>query len=310
MTEITITTRIEQASQALAEVRSLDEAVQIRDQAAALQEYVRRRGHASSAHADAWEIARRAERRIGEITMAMPHAPAGRPKGEKIGNSSLHISKSATLASLGLSKMDASRCERIAKLPEPEFAARVEMGRAKITKQPSAINAHTAASDHDGDAWGTPPEWIELARTVIGPIDLDPASNERAQMLVRAKRYYSKENSGLKQPWHADSLWLNPPYSPELVGEFAGRWCDVVEAGQVGAALMLVNNATETVWFQRSLRSATSVCFPSKRIAFIGADGKPVSGARQGQAIFYSGPKHPLFRRTFSAVGRVLIEAT
>src|SRR6266496_5442474 len=47
------------------------------------------------------------------------------------------------------------------------------------------------------DEWYTPPEIIELVRTVLGEIDLDPASCIEAQRTVMAKRFYTKHNDGL-----------------------------------------------------------------------------------------------------------------
>ncbi len=62
------------------------------------------------------------------------------------------------------------------------------------------------------DEWYTPPEIIELVRTVLGEIDLDPASCIEAQRTVMAKRFYTKHNDGLCQKW-LGRVFLNPPYS-------------------------------------------------------------------------------------------------
>jgi len=57
--------------------------------------------------------------------------------------------------------------------------------------------------------WYTPAEYIELAREVMGKIDLDPASNPFAQETVKAEQFYTEDDDGLSQPWWGQ-VWLNP----------------------------------------------------------------------------------------------------
>lgn len=51
------------------------------------------------------------------------------------------------------------------------------------------------------DEWYTMPRYIEAARTVLGHIDLDPASTERANRIIKATHYYTKQDDGLTQHW-------------------------------------------------------------------------------------------------------------
>lgn len=55
----------------------------------------------------------------------------------------------------------------------------------------------------------TPPLILNPLRRVLGEIDLDPASDETANQIVRANRYFSQ--GGLFQPWEATTLLCNPP---------------------------------------------------------------------------------------------------
>lgn len=65
---------------------------------------------------------------------------------------------------------------------------------------------HSSASvDHY-----TPPAVTEAARKVLGRVDLDPASSERANTLVQAKRIFTLEDNGFARPWHG-LIFLNPP---------------------------------------------------------------------------------------------------
>lgn len=56
----------------------------------------------------------------------------------------------------------------------------------------------------------TPPDIIEGVRAVLGSIDLDPASCEVANTIVKAKKIYTKEDDGLVQDW-LGRVFLNPP---------------------------------------------------------------------------------------------------
>ena len=138
----------------------------------------------------------------------------------------------------------------------------------------------------------------------MGAIDLDPASSEMAQTVVRAGCYLTRFDDGLAQVrWLHQRVWLNPPYSnpapwiEKLVREHqAGPFCT--------EAIVLVNNATETTWFQLLLERFP-VCLPARRLAFWRHDHANV-GARQGQAFFYLGPNVAKFQEVFSQFGPIL----
>jgi hypothetical protein len=151
--------------------------------------------------------------------------------------------------------------------------------------------------------WHTPPQHIELARKVLGEIDLDPASNEAAQETVRATRFFSKGDDGRKQPW-SGRVWLNPPYSQPEIADFVNKMVDEVASGNVSAAIVLTNNSTETKWCQTLLRESALVCFPAGRLQFEKAGGD--TGANtQGQAFFYFGSDPDKFAEVFGTIGFV-----
>ena len=75
--------------------------------------------------------------------------------------------------------------------------------------------------------------------------------------------------------------------------------------GDVTAAILLVNNSTDTVWFQEAALVAEAVCFTRGRIHFdtmVGTSGSPT----QGQAFLYFGPYVALFVERFSELGLVM----
>jgi hypothetical protein len=149
----------------------------------------------------------------------------------------------------------------------------------------------------------TPPAIIEMAREVLGEIDLDPASNEVAQQWVRANTYYTKENSGLDYDWTGKRIWLNPPYSRGLIEPFIEKL--IAATVEDGAFICLTNNFTETAAGQKLLKASDCVCFPSRRIRFIRQDGSVGKTPLQGQMITYCGNDVLKFAEIFSTMGEV-----
>ena len=147
--------------------------------------------------------------------------------------------------------------------------------------------------------WYTPSEYIESARAVMGSIDLDPASSDIANETVRAEIFYTSEINGLSHSW-SGNVWLNPPYSSELIVSFVDKLIGELE--NVKQAIVLVNNATETEWFNKLISKASCVCFPRSRVKFHMPDGK-IGAPLQGQAVLYFGTKIPEFIKEFQAKG-------
>jgi hypothetical protein len=58
-----------------------------------------------------------------------------------------------------------------------------------------------------GNEWYTPPDLIEAARQLMDGIDLDPASNEAAQTVIRASTYFTEQHDGLAHDVKAIELW-------------------------------------------------------------------------------------------------------
>lgn len=155
------------------------------------------------------------------------------------------------------------------------------------------------------DEWGTPPKIIELARLAMGSIDFDPASNAKANEVVRAGYYYSKTYDGLAAGWPVgENIWLNPPYSQPLCRQFVEKLVGHMRIFG-GQAILITNNSTETQWYQMALRRCSAYCLPSRRISFL-EDGKPGKNNRQGQTLFYFGNNIIRFCETFKAIGTVI----
>ena len=69
---------------------------------------------------------------------------------------------------------------------------------------------------------------------------------------------------------------------------------------------MLVNNATETAWFQSMLRAATSICLLEGRVKYLDKTGKSVNSPLQGQVIVYFGARVKSFSANFNNAGQIL----
>ena len=149
--------------------------------------------------------------------------------------------------------------------------------------------------------WYTPAPLIEAARRVMGKIDLDPASSAVANEIVRATKFYTEEDDGLAQPWEG-RVWMNPPYAQPFITQFCHRVAWFYERGEVTEAIVLINNASETAYFQALMAFTGAICFPRSRVRFWHPDKK--SAPLQGQAIIYLGSQHEKFCEEFAEFGR------
>lgn len=180
-----------------------------------------------------------------------------------------------------------------------EIAERIEQGeKAKAVIQEVQKRPHVSYNSGNNE-WYTPSEYIEAARKAMGRIDLDPASSEIANQIVKAKTYYTVETNGLDKTWEGN-VWLNPPYASDLISKFVDKL--VSECDNYSQAIVLVNNATETEWFNKIVNLSSVVCFPRSRVKFYKPDGS-TGAPLQGQAVLYIGSHSKNFIENFSSFG-------
>jgi phage N-6-adenine-methyltransferase len=188
---------------------------------------------------------------------------------------------------------------------QPGDACQSPPGPAGESAPPGLIALPHVAQNSGEQEWYTPPEYLDAGRRVLGAFDLDPATSDIAQRSVRAARYHTKDDDGLSFPW-AGRVWLNPPYARGLVDRFVAKLVGHYEAGDVTAAVALVNNATETRWCRQCLDAAAAACYPTGRVEFLRPDGTASdNGALQGQLVFYLGGDVAGFRAAFERFGPV-----
>lgn len=95
---------------------------------------------------------------------------------------------------------------------------------------------------------------------------LDPCAS-LTQPWFCARKQYTIEQDGLKQPWFGGHVWLNPPYGSQ-VGKWAKRMV------QYGDGIMLLFARVETkAWQNIIFPSASGILFPKGRIAFAKPNG-------------------------------------
>jgi len=202
-------------------------------------------------------------------------------------------------------KISVSLAAKVVELPEAAQAEIIAAPAEQVKEVAREVvkKAHVANNSGNNE-WYTPSVFVEAARDVLGGFDLDPASSEIANATVRADRIFTAEDDGLAQEWPIGSIWMNPPYAQPLMGQFASKFAAEIRRGSTG--IVLVNNATETGWFQEMADVCSAICFPKTRIKFVDPQGNVSGAPLQGQAILYFGQKADDFSEVFQQFGFVV----
>lgn len=189
-----------------------------------------------------------------------------------------------------------------------------------------SVNLAVGQSDQkDPDnARRTPPEFIEVVRSVLGDIDLDPASDAEANERVKATSFFSKEDDGLKHDW-VGRVFLNPPggrldpytlqptKSPvKAVSSVALWWAKLIyelQSGRVTEAVFIAFSLEALMTTQKFAPllpvTAFPFCVPSKRYDYA-ACGSAKNGSPPGaSAIVYLGDRYTNFAAEVSRLGFV-----
>jgi phage N-6-adenine-methyltransferase len=295
------------ARSALAAAFRVDDVKSIRDKAVALAAYARQaKDTALIGHAT--EIRLRAERRWGELYRPEAKAKGGDKGGKKKIDGSRAQPSNAdtpTLNDMGVSKTQSAKWQALAALGEDKFEEKVGRAKTKAENITTSAPRYARVKFTGETEWYTPPDIIEAAREVLGGIDLDPASSVKAQEVVRAKNFFTKDDDGLAQDW-SGRVWLNPPYAQPLIANFAAKTVSEWRAGRVSAAIVLINNSSDTAWFHELAGVASAMCFTRGRIRFLDPDGAEAVPT-QGQTFFYFGGDAARFSARFGALGFIAV---
>ena len=287
--------RLSRASEMLVEAKSMQEVKKIMDVAGAAKIYARRQQLGEEAVQHARSIELEAMRRLGELLAETPKNKGLLLRGTK---SEPREISSPTLSDLGVDKKISSLSQQLARMPKKEF----EQVRDGVVSMSEALKIVHVSQNSGENEWYTPSAYIEAARSVMGGIDTDPASCAQANATVKAEKYFDAKADGLSKKWHG-RVFMNPPYAQPLIANFAKAVAEKFSNKEITEAIVLVNNATETEWFNEMIKHASAVCFPNGRIRFVNKEGKPSGAPLQGQAVLYFGSKIQKFISEFKSFG-------
>lgn len=280
----------------LAVADTVDQAKAVADAAKAIELWARRRKAGKPVLIQAMEYQRRAQRIMGKLIEQQYGTHGGDRRSSGI----------VPLETLGVSKDDSRFCRAIAKSSSEQFEKWLDECRATDNEPTQAVAVRLHLGAHVGNnsgnsEWYTPLEYVNAVREAMDGIDTDPCSCQAANGVVKAGTFYDESDNGLSREWMG-RVFVNPPYGDGTVSKFADKLLEELSAGRATQAVFLVNNCTETKWFQSLIAMASAVCFPCGRISFWSLDQKSKSPL-QGQAVMYFGGDARRFRRAFSGIG-------
>lgn len=143
--------RLSKAAKMLAEAKSLDEVLKIRDVATAAAAYAKAARLGLEMQNDAAEVKIRAERKAGEMLLKMPRNEGGHSPHRETGSP-------PSYEELGIERNQAHRWQKEAMLPEKDFNA--YLNAAKESKQEitskAVYNLAKSFEKGDGAVWSAP----------------------------------------------------------------------------------------------------------------------------------------------------------
>ena len=132
------------------------------------------------------------------------------------------------------------------------------------------------------DDWETPQDFFDALNAEF-QFTLDPCADANNH---KCKRFFTKEDDGLSQPWGGNSVFCNPPY-----GRSIGEW--VKKAYEEGCkentvVVLLIPARTDTRYFHDYILHRSEVRFVPGRLKF----GNAKNGAPfPSMVVIFRGPR-------------------
>ena len=164
-----------------------------------------------------------------------------------------------------------------------------------------------ALTSSESENYYTPPLYVEAVKQVLDVIDLDPASCEEANEIVKATTYYTKSQNGLLQKWHG-RVFCNPPYKKtnnvSNQSLFLQKAIEEYETGNITQCILLLSATVSNKWFQKVWDYP--LCITNHRINFIKENGIKSRSSTIGNVFVYLGQNPVKFRAIFSQYGTII----
>ena len=159
---------------------------------------------------------------------------------------------------------------------------------------------HQHINQDSGDVeYYTPIEIVNAARTVMGSIDLDPASSPIANERVKAVKFFS--SNGLGQDWFGN-VWMNHPFDRFENPKWIAKIVSEFNRGHIKQACCITFASTSEKWFQPLLNFPQ--CFLHPRTNYFLPDGTLKKGVTKGSVVTYlTGGGIQKFAETFNQFG-------
>ena len=136
-----------------------------------------------------------------------------------------------------------------------------------------------------------------------GEIDLDPASHAIANREVKSRRFFTRNDNGLMQPW-CGRVWCNPPFSHW--GDWAPKIASEWKRGGISEMCVLAACRTLTAQqFSPVVKTASAICVLFGRIPFWGSNA--TSSPDDGHCIFYFGNRCNEFSLAMAEIGTTFV---
>ena len=282
----------------IALIQDIDKALDYRDKAQAITQYIKNRGEGLKAVNGYSELKIISERVLGRLI----------PDKVSPGNPQLSHDERISLDELGIDHNQSHRWQKEAKISEETFERYIALCRAEdleITTQGFLKFADTSYKIVEGkEEYWTPELYINAVYNVLETIDLDPASCKEANKVIKAKNIYTKEDNGLEQKWYG-KVFMNPPYGKEGP-KFIKKFIESFDNKDIEEGVILINSGgTDSSWFQLLFNEI--LCFTNHRIKFNSPEGKtdsPISGS----CFIYFGEDKERFAKEFKQFGNVVMK--